>query len=39
MMTTKQQQKHVANISKYNKALLHSTGGHQGSHKDHQAGK
>ena len=28
----------MANINKYIKALLHPTGGHQGSHKAHQAG-
>ena len=29
----------MANINKYIKALLHPAGGHQGSHKTHQAGK
>ena len=28
----------MVNISKYIKALLHPAGGHQGSHKAHQAG-
>ena len=28
----------MVNINKYIKALLHPTGGHQGSHKAHQAG-
>ena len=29
----------MANINKYIKALLHPAGGHQGSHKAHQADK
>ena len=29
----------MVNINKYIKALLHPAGGHQGSHKAHQAGK
>ena len=28
----------MVNINKYIKALLHPAGGHQGSHKAHQAG-
>ena len=28
----------MVNINKYIKALLHPVGGHQGSHKAHQAG-
>ena len=28
----------MVNINKYIKELLHSVGGHQGSHKAHQAG-
>ena len=28
----------MVNIKKYIKALLHPAGGHQGSHKAHQAG-
>ena len=28
----------MVNINKYIKALLHPAGGHQGSHKTHQAG-
>ena len=28
----------MANINNYIKALLHPAGGHQGSHKAHQAG-
>ena len=28
----------MVNINKYIKALLHAAGGHQGSHKAHQAG-
>ena len=34
----KQSQKHMVNISKYSKALLHSVSGHQESRKAHQAG-
>ena len=36
--TIKQKQKFMVNINKYIKALLHPAGGHQGSHKAHQAG-
>ena len=28
----------MVNINKYNKVSLHPAGGHQGSHKAHQAG-
>ena len=34
----KQKQTCMVNINKYIKALLHPAGGHQGSHKAHQAG-
>ena len=34
----KQEQKHLVDTNKYVEALLHSTGGHPMSRKDHQAG-
>ena len=36
--TIKQRQEFMVNINVYIKALLHPAGGHQGSHKAHQAG-